>query len=349
MGQASKLQKWLFAITAFSLFAGLLLSIVSWLRLCSGACAESHNWRFFGGPIENLGLLFFIPANILFWLSWRNVWLFSLVGLMLFGALGAEIHFILVQKYKIGAWCPVCLSIAASVGLAALCYCIKYILELTQKRGSLMTQIWKGFAGLSVCVLGFLISLLGTAQFDQLAAAEATLKESLMFGNKESPIEVYIFTDWACPACRVLEPALGQAAPKIMKKARLTFVDHAIHTATLNYSPYNVSFMIRNKTDYLKLRDALTHLSLKTSSPTEAQVEKIAEGLGTKYESLNFSDIALSQKYFKELGRQFGVKQTPTAILVNLKTRKGKKLIGADQITESNVERAISSLSTDKS
>ena len=264
---------------------------------------------------------------------------------MILGALGAEIHFILIQKFKIGAWCPVCLSIAASVGLAALCYAIKYILELTQNaRGSLMTQLWKGFAGLSVFVLGFLISLLGTAKFDPLAAAEVTLKESLMFGNKESPIEVYIFTDWDCPACRALEPTLEHLAPKIMEKARLTFVDQAIHTATLNYSPYNVSFIIRNKADYFKLRDALTHLSLKTGSPTEAQVEQIAEDLKTKYEPLNFSDISLSQKYFKELGRQFGVRQTPTAILVNLKTRKGKKLIGVDQITESNVERAISSL-----
>lgn len=63
MGQASKLRKWLFAITAFSLLAGLILSIVSWLRLCSGACAESHNWRFFGGTFENLGLLFFCSCE----------------------------------------------------------------------------------------------------------------------------------------------------------------------------------------------------------------------------------------------------------------------------------------------
>lgn len=296
MIQASRRDQWLFALTALALFAGLVLAIVSWLRLCSGACAESHNWHFFGWPFETFGLLFFIPVNILFWLSRRYVWLSTAVGLLILGAAGAEVHFILVQKFQIGVWCPVCLSIAACVGIAALCFAVKYLNEFAHhERGELMTSLWKGFAGLSVCALGFLMALIGVAKFDQMAAAEATIKESLVFGKKESPIEVYIFTDWACPACRALEPVIERMAPAIMEKARLTFVDHAIHTETLNYTPYNVAFMIHNKPDYFKLRDALTHLSLSTSSPKEVQIKKLARSYHTEYQELNFSDIALSQ------------------------------------------------------
>lgn len=347
---AFKRENLLFGITAFGLLAGLILSVVSWLRLCSGACAESHNWHFFGWPFETLGLLFFIPANLLFWvakfrLSCRAL-LSTGVGLMVFGAVGAEIHFILVQKYEIGAWCPVCLSIAASVLVAAIGFSIKYLSEFGHNtRGDLMTTLWKGYAALSVCALGFLLSLIGVAKMDPLAAVEATIKESLVFGEKESQIEVYIFTDWACPACRALEPSLVTLAPAIMQKARLTFVDLAIHTQTLNYSPYNVSFMIHNKPEYFKLRDALTELSLKTGTPKDAQIEKIAESQHTQYEQLNFSDIALSQKYFKQLSKQFGVNQTPTAIVLNRQTKKGKKLIGVDEISEANVMKAIQSLS----
>lgn len=349
MNAAWKRENVLFGITAFGLLAGLILSLVSWLRLCSGACAESHNWHFFGWPFETLGLLFFIPANFLFWMakfySPAKAFLSTLIGLMVAGAVGAEIHFILVQKYEIGAWCPVCLSIAASVGVAAIGFSIKYLDEMRHNsRGELMTSLWKGYAALSVCALGFLISLLGVAKMDPLAAVETTIKESLIFGQKESSIEVYIFTDWACPACRALEPSLATLAPAIMQKARLTFVDLAIHTQTLNYSPYNVSFMIHNKPEYFKLRDALTELSLKTPSPKDAQVEKIAESHHTQYEQLNFSDIALSQKYFKQLSKQFGVNQTPTAIVLNRETKKGKKLIGVGEITETNLMKAIDTL-----
>ncbi|MCE5316463.1 MAG: thioredoxin domain-containing protein [Parachlamydia sp.] len=350
MIQVFKRDNLLFGITAFGLLAGLILSVVSWLRLCSGACAESHNWHFFGWPFETLGLLFFIPVNLLFWIAKfrpsARAFLSTGIGLMVAGAVGAEIHFILVQKYEIGAWCPVCLSIAASVGVAAIGFAIKYLDEIAHhERGNYMTSLLKGYAGLSVCALGFLLSLIGVVKTDPLAAVEATIKESLVFGEKESHIEVYIFTDWACPACRALEASIDTLAPAIMQKARLTFVDLAVHTQTLNYSPYNVSFMIHNKAEYFKLRDDLTKLSLKTGTPKDEQIEKIAKSNHTQYEQLNFSDIALSQKYFKQLSKQFGVNQTPTAIVLNRETRKGKKLIGVDEISEANVLKAIASLS----
>ncbi len=133
-----------------------------------------------------------------------------------------------------------------------------------------------------------------------------------------------------------------------MKKARLTFVDHAIHTETFNYSPYNVSFMIKNKDKYLALRKALTKLSVENPAPTEEQVEKLAEKLNTKYQQLHFSDIALSQKYFKQLAKQFDVHRTPTLVVINRETKKGKRIVGTD-ITEKNVLSAIESLSRSSS
>ena len=93
--------------------------------------------------------------------------------------------------------------------------------------------------------------------------------------------------------------------PDIMKKAKLTFVDHAIHTETLNYSPYNVSFMIKNKPEYFALRRKLTELSINNSNPADADVEKIATDEKVKYQHLPFSDITISQKYFKKLAGQF--------------------------------------------
>lgn len=344
-----QLKDWLFLGAAIAILAALVLSIISWLEICSIECTEVHFYRYFGMKFEYMGLLFFVPLLILHVFSRWHPALSTYVGLMLAGAVGSEAYFILVQKYKIGSWCPVCLSIATCVGIAALCYAIKYLNELITsykqgQRKEFMKTIWKGFAGTSMMVLGFLVSVLGISRFDQIEAAENTIKESLFFGDKTSSIEVYIFTDWACPACRAVEGILETSGPDIMKKAKLTFVDFPIHTETLNYSPYNVSFMIKNKDAYFRLREALTKLSLNTPTPTDEQIEKLAEKLGVKYQQLNFADITLSQKYFKQLATQFSVDRTPSIIIINTKTKKGKKLIGGGEVTEEKILNAIDSL-----
>lgn len=353
---STTLHKWLYGIILLATIVGLILSMVSWLRVCTQACGEVHNWKLWGLPFETAGALFFIPILILLWMARENPWLMTLCGFLYAAAAGAELKFILVQKYQIGAWCPVCLTIASCILIAAGAFIIRYLLEwkdnmaegLQNSQSKFMDWIAKGFTGISVFLLGFLIATVGTSHFDPLAAAENTIRDSVAFGQKESPIEVYVFTDWACPACREVEKDLEKIAPDIMEKARLIFVDHAVHTETLNYSPYNVSFMIKNKPQYFRLREALTHWALTHPTPTDEQVEKIAKDLGVKYEQLNFSDIALSQKYFKQLATQFGVKQTPTLVIINTKTKKGKKLIGVAEITESNVMKAIESLKEKK-
>lgn len=344
-----RLNDWLFLGASIAILAALVLSIISWLEICTIECTEVHFYRYFGMKFEYIGLLFFLPLLIIHVISRWYPAFSTYAGLMLCGAVGNEAYFILVQKYQIGSWCPVCLSIATCVGIAALCYAIKFLNEMITyyqegQRREFMKTIWKGFAGTSIMVLGFLLAILGIARFDQIAAAENTIKENLFFGDKSSPIEVYIFTDWACPACRSIETVLETSAPEIMKKAKLTFVDFAIHTETLNYSPYNVSFMIKNKGEYFRLREALTKLSINTPTPTDDQIEKLAEKLGIKYVQLNFSDISLSQKYFKQLATQFSVDRTPTIIIINTKTKKGKKLIGAADITEPKIMNAIDSL-----
>ena len=213
-----------------------------------------------------------------------------------------------------------------------------------EQEGKLMSSIWKEIPSLFVLILGFIAACAGISKFDSLESAESTIKESLFFGDKTTPIEVYVFTDWACPACRELEPDLEKIAPAIINKAKLTFVDYAIHPQTLNYSPYNVSFMIKNKPQYFRLRNEMNKLALNTPDPTEEQIESLAESQGVKYQPLNVADITLSQKYFKELVKQFGVNKTPTVIIINTQSKKGKKLTGLDEITESNIMKAIDSL-----
>lgn len=270
------------------------------------------------------------------------------VGWAICGAIGSEVMFIYVQKYKIGSWCPVCLSIATSLTIAGVIHFYGYYINFNnslerEDRGEIMNNVYKGLSGICFFVLGFVVAFGGIAKQNKLQAMENDIKESIAFGNTSSPVEVYVFTDWACGGCRAIEPHLEAMAPKIMKKARLTFVDQEVHPVTLNYIPYNLSFMINNKNNYFQLRRALTKLAQQTKEPTDQQVEELATRVGARYKQLNYADVQVGTKYFERLVKQLNVEGTPTIIIVSRDNKKGKKLEGAEEINEENVMKAIDS------
>lgn len=342
-----------FSTTFVFLTTALTLSIFSWMRLCSQACAEGHDYRLFGFTFEAIGFLFFSTLIITHLLSYKIVVMGTLTGWMLCSSLGAEVMFIYVQKYKIGSWCPICLFIATmlilSGGIYLWGFCVNFKKNLESGDGDqIMNTTCKGLTGIIFFVIGFVLAFSGIDKHSKLQAAENSVKEGIAFGDLHSPIEVYVFTDWACPACRSLESALESMIPTIMQKAKLTFVDDPVHSETLNYTPYNLSFMINNKSHYLKLRNRLSKLSVDTEVPTDAQVEALASEEGAKYKQLNYADVALATKYFDHLIKKLEVVGTPTVVIVNSKTNKAKKLEGGSEITQKNVLKAIETFSSDK-
>lgn len=337
-------------LTSIALLAASILSLVSLLNLCSQACAEGHSYRIFGLTFEAVGLSILPMLTLIHLLSAFFPVLSPIVGCVLCSTLGAEVMFIYLQKYKIGSWCPICLSIAASLGLASLPFFVNYFKQFKSslnypERGQIMLHIYKGLSGIGFFVIGFILAFSGVGKYSQLQAAENNIKEKICFGNQSSPIEVYIFTDWACPACKSLEPMLEKIFPKITAQAKVTFVDDPVHPETLNFTPYNVSFMINNRSHYLDLRHALLKISEDTKEPSEQQVQALAAKLGQKYTPLKYADIALANKYFTHLITTLNVEGTPTVVVVNKNTQKGKKLPGASKITEANITNAIKTLS----
>jgi thiol-disulfide isomerase/thioredoxin/uncharacterized membrane protein len=343
---SSRSKKITFYIVSLAILAGLILSVVSWLRICSEECAETHNYRLLGFPFEYIGLTFFPLVGILHLFSRNSQNLRYLVALLLVGALGAEAMLVLVQKYMIKSWCPVCLSIATCIFIAVLALFADYVVNiktpLKQKiNGVHMSNMLKGSATAFVFLLGFLTVFFGISKMDPLSAEENSVKQKIAFGTTESPISMYLFTDWECPACRQLEPTLEKLSPKIMDKARFVFIDFPVHADTLNFTPYNLSFMIYNKPQYYSLRNMLTEVSKQTGNPTEAQITEATKKLGLKYKAVNYSEVALALKYFKQLANQFDITGTPTLVIVNIETKKGKKLAGVGEINETNILQAI--------
>lgn len=332
-----------------AIIAGFVMTVISWVGFCSESCLEVHNYRYFGLHFEAMGFSFFISAAILHALSLWYAWATATLALLAAGGVGSEIAFILIQKYTIGHFCPVCLSIATIVIILGIILAFQayfrnedYFVE-GQGRVTMFTLL-KGFSLTVVFALGFFLALVGVFKPEKSFADGSADLADPVFGNKNSPVEVYFISDWFCPACKRIEPYLEPIYPKIMEKASLIFVDKAIHPESLNYTPYNLSFMVKNKDKYLQLRKALAELTKKTKTPTPEQVQEAIDPIGIKYVQLNYSDIDSGMRFFQGIANTFEVNMTPTMVIANRKSLKARKLVGSE-ISEDNIMQAIDEMS----
>jgi hypothetical protein len=329
--------------------AAWILSAMSWLGICSGGCEETHLYRLFGFPLSPLGVGYFTLCGLAF--LTRNRIRFSgfLIPLLLSGALGSEFVFIWIQKYVIGKWCPLCVGIALSVATA----CVLIALErwpgiAIRIRGEERNLVMKRLAGKTALILiaflaGMGISATGLSKPDAFAAGLPV--KSLAFGNTESNSEVYIFTDWFCPACRDVEPEILKGARKAMRQAKVIFVDYPIHPETFNYIPYNLSFIVREKEKYLQIREAMATLARKTKEPVPEDVQAAVSPLGVRYFQLNYADVLAGMQHFSTLVKKFKVRGTPSVVVHDSRTGKTKTLFGISEITSDNILKALAEVS----
>ena len=329
--------------------AAWILSAMSWLGICSDGCEETHLFRLFGFALSPLGVGYFTLCGLAF--LTRNRFRFSgfLIPLLLSGALGSEFVLVWIQKYVIGRWCPLCLGIALSVVTACVLIALERLPGVAiQIRGGERNLVMKRLAGKTALILfAFLAGMGGTAMGlkkpDAFAAGLSV--KSLAFGNTESSSELYIVTDWFCPACRTAEPEILKGARKAMQQAKVVFVDYPIHPETLNYIPYNLSFILREKEKYLQIREALATLARKTKEPMPEDVQAAVSPLGVKYVPLNYADVLAGMQYFSTLAKKFNVPGTPSLVVRDVRTGKTKTLYGSSDISSDNILKALAEVS----
>ncbi len=332
-----------------SIAAALLLSTLSWLGICTEACAEAHLYRLFGVPLPPLGVGFFALCGLALLAGRRSSHAGFALAVLLAGALGSELVFLWIQKYVIGRWCPLCVGVAVSV--AAACALVAW----EQLRGA-AAQIRHGERNIAMKVMasktlvvlaafaaGIAVSAVGMKKLDAFAAGFSA--KSVVLGNENSGAEVFILTDWYCPACRAAEPEIVKGAAHAMRRARVVFVDYPIHPESLNYIPYNLSFMIREKEKYLRIREALAALAVRTKEPTAEDVQAAVAGLGVKYVPLNYADVLAGTQFFNSVVQRFKVPGTPSVVVLDAQTGKSKTLTGVADITADAIAQALAEVS----
>lgn len=324
-------------IIAFALLAGFALSILSWMEFCVEHCSANKNFHLFDLPFAIVGMSFFGGLFFFHLLSASFERLSELVLWGLSSALGAELMFIWIQKYQIGHWCPVCLSIALAVAIASA----TAFYQQNQQGHNMKTAL----KPVAFFVLGFLFAFLGVSQVNEAQAAVNDMKERIAMGNPNSPVEVYIVSDWFCPSCKQIEPLLEKMIPQIKSEAAIYFIDYPIHRRSANFSPYHLAFLVHNKPQYFQARNMLSDLSDKTDSPTDEEVIKAARQKHLSLQELPYVDVKSGMEYFDKIVSQFDLNSTPTIIVFNPRTNKNSKFEGRDEISEEKVLKAIDTLS----
>lgn len=323
------------------LAAALVLSVFLAVGLCTEACKATYQWTIFGMKFPVLGIGFFALCLLLFHLRDRPVFR-GLLPVMLSGAAGAELTFLYVQHSIIKRWCPMCIAVAFCVGVAGIALAAGYFAGMRKQsesgRGAMARHLSRGAFLAAVMVAGAYVSFLGLG--NPAATRADTLPMAL--GKLDSEIEVYVFTDWFCPSCRQAEPDLEKAYPDIMKRAKLLFVDFPVHPESMNFIPYNLSFLVREKAKYLEIRKALMRLAERTKEPTPEDVQKAVAPLGVSYRPLNYSDVNAGVQYFQSLVRTFRVEGTPAMVVHNRKSRSTRRLSGVKDLSYPNVLMAVS-------
>jgi hypothetical protein len=120
-----------------ALSTGLAVSVFSLIEeLCMAtACSDAASFTFFGVALAWLGIAYFSFMILLLWLRPKVVWCDWVLNAMLFAGIGAELRLLWIQKYIIGAWCPLCVTICCALFVAVMLRVIEKILDEPSGQG----------------------------------------------------------------------------------------------------------------------------------------------------------------------------------------------------------------------
>ena len=315
--------------------AGLVLSVMSALNICTSACSEASLFTIFGLNFGWFGVMFFGLLIGALALRKRFAWMDTIIILLVCAAAGAELHFIWLQKFVIGKWCPLCLTIAAVIYLMTITMLLTEWRKLPSRREPMKDHIKLVTTVALALGFGLAGAILGVHK--EAEAAEL----NLFLGKSDSPVIVYVVSDWFCPACRRTEPTIAEMFPKLASIAKVGFVDIPVHPETTNFTPYNLEFLMYEKAKYIQLRKALYDLARETKTPTPEEVQEAVAPLGVSRHQMNYADIASGMSWNEKIFRTYKIEATPTVVVTNTKTGKHVNLVGREDITLPAIRKAI--------
>jgi hypothetical protein len=143
--------------------AGLAVSIASLIEeLCMAtACSDAASFVFFGIGMGVFGCIYFSSLMAMLFLRKRNNVLGWMFEAMIFSGVGAEFRLLWIQKYIIGSWCPLCVTICCSLMLSAVFLCVEKVQDKGERGGDVKGMTWWLLFAAVMAVAGFAVAFEG--------------------------------------------------------------------------------------------------------------------------------------------------------------------------------------------
>jgi thiol:disulfide interchange protein DsbA len=144
-------------------------------------------------------------------------------------------------------------------------------------------------------------------------------------------IEVRIYTDYFCPPCRGMEPAVEPVIRNLLKKKviQLILVDTPFSRNTLLYAKYFL-YALREKNNLelaFKVRNILFNAAVKKNIATKEEIEELFKIKGIRYTAF---EPKPAFERFNALIKEDNINATPTCVII--KGGKKEEFIGGDDI-----------------
>jgi hypothetical protein len=146
-----------------AVFTGWLVSIFSVIEeMClASACRDTAGFTVFGFNMGWFGIAYFSLILMLLWMRKSVYRLDWGLAALVFAGIGAELRLLWIQKYVIGGWCPLCVTICCALFVAAILLVVEKVqgADSVQARGKSLLG-WLVLA-LAMSALGLTIAIVG--------------------------------------------------------------------------------------------------------------------------------------------------------------------------------------------
>jgi thiol:disulfide interchange protein DsbA len=306
------------------IFPTLALITVVIGQLCANACAFIRG-DILGLDLNIFGILFYsllLVIAVLYRKVYPKEWLMKALAAIASIGMGAELILIKFQVQN-GVYCPKCL-------ISGFFFVVMFFVVAPHlKKWVVILLVFLGVFFASFTFSGSVIP-----SYAEEAGAPN-------FGNDKGQIEIIVYSDYFCPACRQVDEQIHTALRKLKDKVRIRFVDVPLHAGSLEYAEvflYTWFESGNNLEAAIKVREILFDEAKTKAEQSGAMNALKKKGILFKVDREHAREIF--RGFYNPLMTMDKINATPTLVIVRGNERKSH--VGGKDISKA-LEEVLSS------
>ena len=125
------------------------------------ACRDTAAFTFFGVSVGLLGIIYFTLLLAAQWAASRSLLFDRVRTALVFSGVGAELRLLWLQKFVIGSWCPLCVTICCALISGSLLLLIDKTLEAKSAASGKAFPVDTAAIAAAMTLIGVIVAYIG--------------------------------------------------------------------------------------------------------------------------------------------------------------------------------------------